>query len=176
MPGVKSLKDYFWSNEEELLEQIKLSKNEYGVAVDVNYSEDSIIRGSWIPFNLERKYLDILIDESRYREAVEVIKVMRASYITPEFQNFIESYEYRIQSILHSNKNIQEGVQNAKKEFNQHTITLITVIVGLVTIFSTASSTLKATSFLEAVYTFFAISIPLEIVILSILYILNRNK
>lgn len=172
----KTLKDYPYFSESELREQIEKTRKEYNVVINTKYSEDSYVDGKWIPFNLERKYIDFLIKQKRYSEAELILKKMRLSYFSPDFQNFIESYEYRLESILHLDKEIKDQIQEAKKEFNKHTITLVTIIVSLVTIFGVANNTLYARNFKEGIITFFAISTPILIVSVLALFLFNKKK
>jgi len=174
--SIKTLKDYPYFNKKGLLEQIKKSKSEYNVVAENRYCEDDHVSGVWIPFNLERKYVDILIEEKRYKEANDVLKEMRASYGNVEFHNFIEQYEYRLISIIHLDQEIKNQIIKAKESFNKHTVTLITVIVGLVTIFGAANNFLRATTFKEGLITFLSISAILLLTIGITLCIVNKDS
>ncbi len=143
----------------ELKEAAELARNEWGVAVDPDYKgEEALWVGFDVPFNLERLYLDELIQNNEYESASKLLSRMRHSYTSASQQNFIESYEYHLKSIKQSEAIIELSLNEAKKDFNQHTITLISVIVGIITLFGTASKTLEAKNFEESLYSFIAIS------------------
>ncbi len=173
---MKTKKDYFWSNESELQKQIEVARSHNGVILDPSYDEDSKTVGQWIPFNLEREYLDLLIDQKRYNEAKELLKKMRVSYTDTEFQNFIESYEYRLIGILHLEDQLSIKINEAKKEFNQHTLTLVTIIVGLITIFGTANNNLSSGNLKEGLINFFVVVVPLCLIIALTLILINKRN
>lgn len=173
---MKTKKDYFWSNETELKKQIELAILENNIKVDSSYDEDAKTVGEWIPFNLEREYLDLLIEQKRYNETRELLKKMRVSYTDTEFQNFIESHEYRLISILHLEEQLSVKINEAKKEFNQHTLTLVTIIVGLITIFGTANNNLSSTNIYEGLINFFVVVVPLSLIIALTLVLINKRN
>jgi len=153
----------------EQIEKARIDTNVNFVSKD--FTDD--LSGAMIPFNLEREYVDFLILNKRYKEAEGVLLRMRNSYAHPELQNFIEIYEYRLDSILHGNRNLKDAILEAKKEFNQHTITVISFVVGVVTIFGAANITIQNTNYDVALNNFFAI--VLAIVILTLVAFLANN-
>ena len=93
---------------------------------------------------------------------------MRHSYLDPNFQNFIEQFEYHLKSIVESEKVIKESINDAKREFNQYTITLISIIVGIITIFGTASTVFKVSSYVQMFLTFVTVVISVIAVIMVV--------
>ena len=101
---------------------------------------------------------------------------MRFSYTESDEQNFIEAYEYHLKSILQSEKIITQQIDEAKKEFNRHTVTLMSIIVGVITIFGTAKETLTAGNFKEGFLNFFVISFTIIFLIFMISEINKRSR
>ena len=172
---MKTLKDYYWTDKKELIEQINAARDEYSVVIDVDHDVDSIVTNDWIPFNLERMYLDLLIKERLYDDAMNLIKRMKLSYRGIEQSNFIEVYEYRLLDILHLDNDISIRIEGAKKEFNKYTLTLISVIVGLITIFGIAGSTLSVGNGVNPISIFFALSLPILILVIATLHFINKR-
>ncbi len=163
-----------------LKDVVLLAREEHKVSVNlILKNESDKYFGHWIPFNLEREYVDELIDNKNYDEARNILKRMRYSYPDTDFQNFIESYEYHLKSIIQSEKIIKESIIEAKKEFNQHTITLIGIIVGVITIFGSANIVIENKSYVEMFLTFITIVISV-ITVIVITTLLNikfpKNK
>lgn len=140
-----------------LKEVVSLARDEYMVPLNLSIKESDNYIGQNVPFNLERIYVDELIDKKHYDSAKEILRRMRYSYPDPAFQNFIEVYEYHLKSIIQSEKAIKDSIIEAKKEFNQHTITLVSIIVGVITIFGSANAVFTEHSYPEMFFTFITI-------------------
>lgn len=143
-------------NQQTFIEQIEIARKENNITLKSFDPSDSNF-GPWIPFNLEREYVDFLIENKKYHEAKETLIKMRNSYEGGSYQNFIEIYEYRLDAILHSNKNLKNEIIEAKKEFNQHAILIISMVVGIVTIFGAANVTIQKVDYNVALANFFAV-------------------
>jgi len=161
-------------NEESFKEQIEITRKENNVKLGSAKKSEYLYQ--WIPFNLEREFIDFLIENKRYKEAKENLEKMKLSYDTVEFENFIESYEYRLNNIEHSNKNIQEQVLLAKQEFNNHTTLIISVIIGIITIFGVANNQLDSNSFTEGIANFSIIVLSIMILVFFAFYFNNKYK
>ncbi len=162
-------------NKESFKEQINFARSEAKIELGV-FDESELYDGLWIPFNLERKYIDYLIERKEYEEAREILIRMKQSYTKGEFSNFIEIYEYRLNSIIHTNKNIEEEIVLAKREFNNHTILILSVIVGVITIFGTANNTLFSPNYLDGLSSFLAITASIILLICLAFYVNNKSK
>lgn len=146
-------------------EIITLARGEYGIKIGDEISEADLYTGTDIPFNLEREYVNYFIDKKQYDKAEEILQRMRCSYPDITRQNFIEGYEYHLKSIVKSEKAIKDSIIEAKKEFNQHTITLVSVIVGVITIFGSANTIFVEHTYDEMFRTFITIVISIIAVI-----------
>lgn len=134
-------------------ERIKVAREQAGIQMS---QTEYIYKNDEIPFNLEREYFDLLIDEGKLTEARLVLERMKKSY-KPVWENLIEGYEYRMHLVEKTNELIREKLIKAEKEFNHHTILIISITVGVVTIFSTATETLTASNLKEGLISFGAI-------------------
>lgn len=148
-----------------LEEIVSLARNESGVQINPDAKESDLWQEMDIPFNLERQYVDELIDNKQYDEANKILSRMRCSYVNPASQNFIELYEYHLKSIVQSEKAIKDSIIEAKKEFNQHTITLVSIIVGVITIFASANTIFVEHSYDEMFRTFVTVVVSIVAVI-----------
>lgn len=128
-----------------------------------------------IPFNLEREYFDLLIDQGRIEDAKRVLDRMKVSYTDRDSHNFLESFEYRLHMTTKTEKLMQERLAEAKREFNQHTIILLSIVVGIITIFGVASQSLYAGNFNEGLITFVVIITAIVVLVLASLAF-NRRK
>lgn len=155
-------------------EIITLARSEYYIKIGDEIPESDLYTGIDIPFNLEREYVNYFIDKKQYDKAEEVLQRMRCSYSGPIWQNFIEMYEYHLKSIVQSEKAIKDSIVEAKKEFNQHTITLVSVIVGVITIFGSANTIFVEHTYDEMFRTFLTIVISI-IAVIWIVTALNSN-
>ncbi len=137
---------------------IDLARIEY----NVNVSETAVVYlGTDIPLNLEREYFDHLLEVERFSEARIVIENLKSSYTGAEAHNLIEQYEYRLHTVQWASKMFQEKLQAAKVEFSQHTILIISIVVGTITIFGAANNIFKAKNIEEAIITFLTISLTI---------------
>lgn len=159
-----------------LKEIVNNARKDYSIQINLDHKEEDGYDQEDVPFNLERIYVDELIDKRDYTSASKILTRMRKSYTDPHHQNFIELYEYHLKAIHQSSKITEEHIIEAKKEFNEHTIMLVSVIVGVITIFGTATETLKAKNFEEAFYTFLAISGTIIFLIFTIFEINKKVK
>ncbi len=126
-----------------------------------------------IPLNLEREYIDALLEIKDFDTAKRVLDRMKISYPGWEMENLLESYEYRFQLIEKTEKLFEFERLKLKQELNQHNLTTVSIIVGVITIFGVASQTLVARTFQEGVNTFFAI--VFAIVFLTAVAFLTNN-
>lgn len=146
-------------------EIITLARSEYGIKIGDEIPESDLYVGIDIPFNLDREYANYFIDKKQYDNAEEILQRMRCSYTGATRQNFIEMYEYHLKSIVQSEKAIKDSIVEAKKEFNQHTITLVSVIVGVITIFGSANTIFVEHTYDEMFLTFLTIVVSIIAVI-----------
>jgi hypothetical protein len=146
------------------------ARTEYEISPSGNLAE--YVRTD-IPFNLEREYLDTLIDECRFDEAKRVLENLKLAYTHPQQHNLIEQYEYRLNLVVRMEKTIQERLGEAKKEFNQHTIFIVSIIVGVITIFGTANNAFQINDFSTAKWTFGVISLTL-ICFITLMFVVNK--
>lgn len=146
-------------------EIITLARSDYGIKTGDEIPEADLYKGVDVPFNLEREYVNYFIDKKQYDKAEEVLQRMRCSYPDITRQNFIEGYEYHLKSIVKSEKAINDSIIEAKREFNQHTITLVSVIVGVITIFGSANTIFVEHTYDEMFRTFLTIVISIIAVI-----------
>ena len=150
------------------------SINDYPAVIQIARTEANITSlnntyvytGEEIPFNLEREYFDLLLDEGRVKEAKIVLDRMKSSYKTGVWQNLIEGYEYRLSLIEKTNKLVIEKLAKAETDFNQHTLYILTITVGVITIFGTANQAFHVNDFNEAVFTFKTISFTVIVLVL----------
>lgn len=154
-------------------EVIEEARKEHNISVDADASLP--YKDTDIPFNLEREYFDLLIDERRLEDAKRILDRMKASYMDEAAHNFIESFEYRLTMTTKTDNLMQEKLNEAKREFNQHTITLLSVVVGVITIFGVANQTLRADNFQDGLLTFIAIVLAINLLVLIALWA-NRKK
>ena len=175
---MKSYKEYFTEHIEgrPLKDIVEDARRELPITVNLNHNEKDVYISREIPLNLERLYFNELIDNHNYTEAEKVLQRMRFSYTESDEQNFIEAYEYHLKSILQSEKIITQQIDEAKKEFNRHTVTLMSIIVGVITIFGTAKETLTAGNFKEGFLNFFVISFTIIFLIFMISEINKRSR
>jgi hypothetical protein len=153
-------------------EVVSLARADYHITTQTPPRDSEVYgKSPWVPFNLERLYVDELIDEKQYQKARDILKRMRCSYFTPDFQNFIEFYEYHLLSVVQSEKAIIESIKEAKREFNQHTTTLVSIIVGIITIFGTANMVYRVQSYVEMFLTFITIVLSIVGVILTVAFL-----
>jgi hypothetical protein len=127
----------------------------------------------YIPFNLEREHFDALIDELRFDEARRALDRMKASYTSDDQHNFIEQYEYRLNLVIKMEKTIQERLIKAEKDFNQHTIFIVSIVVGIVTIFGTANNVFNTSNLSDAILTFKTISFTL-VIFIATMFLVNK--
>jgi len=167
---MKNFKDYKSEiiNGSPIKQVVDDARNDYSITIKLNHQEEDQYSGAYVPFNLERIYVDELIDKYEYEEASKILNRMRFSYTDTDQQNFIEVYEYHLKSIKQSEETIKNQIREAKKEFNAHTITLVSIIVGIITIFGTANKTLEAKNFQEAFLSFFVISFTIIFLIFMV--------
>lgn len=114
-----------------------------------------------IPLNLEREFYDALLEADRVEEAKNVLERMRISYTNDISHNIIESYEYRLRTIELIKKLTKDELAAAKKDFNQHTITIVSIIVGVITILGAANQVFPSMNPPDALGTFFAICLSI---------------
>jgi len=135
---------------------IEEARKEYNVNVNVN-----IINREWfgieVPLNLERKYIDALLEVKDFDTARRVLGRMKISYQGGEIENLLESYEYRFQLIERMEKLFEFEKIKMKQELNQHNITTISIIAGIVVIFGVANQTLISKNFNDGLITFISI-------------------
>ena len=143
---------------------IKEARAEHGVILS---DALPVFSGNEIPLNLEREYFDLLIDENRLEEGKRIIDRMKYSYTTADFLNLIEQYEYRLLMVVKTEELIHKKLQEAKRDFNQHTILIISVVVGVITIFGSANQIFRASDIREAILTFCTISGILILFVIS---------
>ena len=125
-----------------------------------------------IPFNLEREYFDSLVDESRFMEAQRIINRMRLTYTDADLQNLIEQYEYRLHMTLKAEKMLQERLTKAEGDFRDHTFIILSVVVGVITIFGTANQSFVLENFDNSLRTFKTISGAI-ILLIAITFVAN---
>lgn len=152
-------------------EVIKEARKDYGELVP-DYGFDIEPKGQDIPFNLDREYLIRLIDSKKYKDAKELVEEMKRTYRSSLHWNFIETFEYHLRAAIHAHENVKTELVEAKKEFNQHTITIIAVVVGVITLLGTANETFTVSNFEEGLNTFFSITIAI-LAVISITFIMN---
>ncbi len=164
----KSYEDYLKLKIEgrKMGEIVNEARHEYLIEINPLYKETYVYKD--IPFNLERMYLDELIEERNFLEAEKVLKRMRCSYPDVFYQNTIESFEYHLRSIIQSERMIQNSISEAKKEFNQHTITLVSIVVGIITIFGSANAIFEVDSYKIMLLTFITIVASIIAVIMTV--------
>ncbi len=154
-------------------EVIKEARKDYNVIPDYSF-KDIEYTGIVIPFNLEREYIIKLVEDRKYIEARNHLEEMRRTYRDAEFWNFIEIFEYHLHAAIQAEKNIKLAMEEAKKEFNQHTITIIAVVVGIITLFGTANQIFKVDNFNQGMNTFFSITIAVLATII-VTFAMNGN-
>ncbi len=147
------------------------ARKDNGLSPDYSFLFPEFIRHE-IPFNLEREFIIKLINEKKYTEAKALIEEMRLIYKSRDYLNFIEIFEYHLRAAIHADKTIELSIQEAKKEFNQHTITLVAIIVGVVTLLGTANQIFKVDNFQQGINTFFSITIAIVFLII-ITFLMN---
>jgi SMC interacting uncharacterized protein involved in chromosome segregation len=152
---MKSYNEYKYSivTFEDLKKAVEEARAEYSVQNNISSPDYT---GIDIPFNLEQEYFDRLIESKKYTEAENLLEKMKHSY-NLNYHNFMESMEYRMKTFVKTDELIKDALTEAKKEFNQQTITLISIIVGIITIFGTANQVFKVNSFSEGIATFLVI-------------------
>jgi len=155
------------------LEVINEVREDYNINTDFSFNLE--YQFSDIPFNIEQEYLMSLIDEKKYNDAKKLIEDMKHTYRNANYLNFIEVYEYHLNAVMHAEKSIKDSIIEAKKDFNQHTITIVTVIVGVVTLLGTANQAFTVSNFNEGMKTFWSITAAVILVII-ITFALNNNK
>jgi uncharacterized membrane protein len=89
---------------------------------------------------------------------------MKNTYNTT-WHNLIEANEYRLSLIEKTHRLLNQQLAEAKKEFNQHSLFVITVIAGVITIFGTANQAFTVSNFDQAIQTFFSISAAVIILV-----------
>ncbi|MBP6866058.1 MAG: hypothetical protein KBC12_00770 [Candidatus Pacebacteria bacterium] len=154
-------------------EVILEARKDFNISPDYSFKEIPI-NGQDIPFNLERENIIFLIEQKRYKEAKSSLEAMKRTYRTGEHWNFIEMYEYHLHAILVAEENIKLEISKTKGEFNQHTITLVTIIMGAITLLGSANQIFKVESFQEGLQTFFAIVISIMAIII-LTFIMNGS-
>ena len=75
-------------NEETHFAQLEQARKAYGVDF-TNIDWTSKYNRQWIPFNLEREYVDRLIENKKYPQAQDILLRMRKSYNDENMQNFM---------------------------------------------------------------------------------------
>lgn len=154
---------------------VLIARSDYSVPLNLNIKESDNYRGQEIPFNLERMYVDQFINKKEYDKAEKILHRMRCSYPDSWYQNFIEVYEYHLKSIVQSENAIKDSIIEAKKEFNQHTVTLVSIIVGVITIFGSANTIFVEHSYEEMFRTFITVVISI-IAVIWIVTALNNGS
>lgn len=149
-------------------------RKDFGFSPDYSFNPNTYV-GIEIPLNLEREYLTNLIRDKKYKEAKEMIEEMKLVYRDDDHFNFIEVYEYHLIASLHADENIVLAIEEAKKEFNQHTITIVAVVVGVITLLGTANQVLVAKTFEDGLYTFVAVTVAILCVI-CVAFSANKPK
>lgn len=133
---------------------INAARDEYGItAID----RKDPYTGNDIPLNLERGYVDALIDLKDFDTAERVLERMKKSYRGVEAENLLESYEYRFKLIKKTESLFESEKLKLKQELNQHNIATISIVVGVITIFGVANQTLLPKTFYEGMISFIAI-------------------
>lgn len=153
---------------------IQKCREDYELAPDFS-AEPFKFTGTSIPFNIEREHVICLIEEKKYKEATEFLENMRKTYRHPEFLNFIEIFEYHLHATKYSEINIRSAIEEAKKEFNQHTITIVTVIVGVIALLATANQQFTVTNFNDGLKTFWSITGAIILIIIFAFGLNNRK-
>ena len=126
------------------------------------------------PFNLEREYFDLLLDEDRVKEARIILERMERTY-NVGWHNLLEQQRYRFKLVVETNYLVEKKIKEAEKEFNKHTLLVLSIVVGVITIFGSANQFLHASSYKEALMTFTAIIIAIALFI-SVVYIFNSRQ
>lgn len=157
-------------NIEDLKRAVEKARLEYGVTTSFTPPEYLSFD---VPFNLEQEYFDLLMSNENYAEAKNVLDRMKHSYDLG-YHNLIEAMEYRMNTLLKVENSLNKSLIEAKKEFNQHSITLVSIVVGIITIFGTANQTFKVDSFSEGISTFLVISLVL-IALIAVALITNAH-
>lgn len=150
-------------------------REDYSIITNYNLPEVEYTHGD-IPFNIERLYLDSLIEEGSYKKAREHIENMKLTYRNEASHNFIEGFEYHLIQTENSEKIITNRLEDAKKDFNNHTLTIITITVGIITLLGTANQSFTVTNFNDGLKTFLSIVISILAVIAFTFGMNNRNK
>ena len=143
---------------------IKAARTEYGVTIGPR----SQYIDSDIPLNLEREYFDALLDENRMADARRLLDRMKVSYRNSMAGNIIEQYEYRLLVIEKTRTLMEKEIEKAKKEFDHHTLLIISIVVGVTTIFGTANNVIRAETFDQALNTFLGISFSMIFLICGV--------
>lgn len=162
------------SSGENYLDVIKQARKDFELVTDFSY--DLPYEEDAIPFNLDREYLIFLIESKKYEEAKSFIENMKKTYKGPDYWNFIETFEYHLHAALLAEKNIQSAIEIAKKEFNQHTITIVSIVVGVITILGTANQVFTVNNFQEGMNTFFSITIAIIAIIIITYWMANNSN
>lgn len=155
---------------------IQQSREDYNLAPDFS-AEPFKFSGESIPFNIEREYVIQLVEEKKYREARNFLENMRKTYRDWEYLNFIEIFEYHLHAAIHADENIKRAIEEAKKEFNNHTITIVSVVVGVITLLGAANQAFRVDNFEQGINTFFSITLAVLAVIITTFVLNNKfNK
>ena len=149
------------------------ARTDYGMITDYSFNIEHI--GYYIPFNLEREYVITLIESKKYSEARKHLENMRRTYKNAQEWNFIEIFEYHLRAAEHAEKSVLDAIEQAKKEFNQHTITIVTVVVGVITLLGTANQAFRVKDFTEGLITFLSITAAIIAVIVVAFKLSNRK-
>lgn len=154
---------------------IKKMREDFGKTTDFSFNIENVITGNDIPFNIEREHLTSLIESKEYKEARNFIEDMKRTYRDAHSSNFIEVYEYHLNAVLHAEKNTRRVIEEAKKEFNQHTITIVSVVVGVITLLGTANQAFTVKNLNEGLKTFWSIAAAVLILIIFAFALNNRK-
>lgn len=143
---------------------IKEVKEEYNLSPDFSFK----IKYKFldIPFNLEREYVTSLIESGLFEKARKTLENMKMTYKDVNYQNFIENYEYHLGAVKNAEDRVKKSLIEAKKEFNNHTITLTGILVGVITILGAANQSFKSSNYSEGMNTFFSISLAIIFLII----------
>ena len=150
------------------------ARTDYALTTDYAYNIE--YQGANIPFNLDREHIICLIENRKYSEARDFIENMRRTYRTHEHWNFIEIFEYHLRASIHAEKSVELAISEAKKEFNQHTITIVTVVVGVITLLGTANQAFTVDNFAQGIKTFWSITAAILLIIIFAFALNNGTK
>ncbi len=131
--------------------------------------------GHEIPFNLDKAYFDALLATERFQDAKMRLANIRAVY-PQSLENIFEVMEYTLFLLEKNDAMIQKRLNAAEAEFQQRTVLIISIVVGVVAILGAANQAFHLTNFEDMVRTFVTISLTVITLVCAALFVSGLRK